>query len=103
LIPARIAAVWSSEASSITITWRRETGTLRSRSTLSRIVSSSFSAGTRNTQVKASVRSGAEELVVVARRPRTKSRVVQRNIAEITTSATQKSPASGAGRPSKQA
>ena len=48
----------SSEPSSITTIRRRATGSASRRSTLSAIVTSSFSAGTRKTQVKASAPSG---------------------------------------------
>src|ERR1700733_7339373 len=101
-MPARISAVRSSEPSSITITRRRATGRPSRRSTLSAIVTSSFRAGTRKTQEKASAPSGGDcGGWTIALWPRTKSSSVQRNIAATTTRQTVKMTSHTTGRPAK--
>ncbi len=72
----------------MTSTRRSARSRSNNRSTLSRIVTSSFSAGTRKTQLKASATPGlASGARRIARWPRTKRSRLQANIATITQSA----------------
>ena len=85
----------------MTTMWRCATGSASRRATLSRIVTASLSAGTRNSHVKASApSSGASGACSRLRSALTNSRVVQAIIITITTKATMKRTRQTVGMPS---